>query len=110
MNWKPLWKEFTGEDFIEGDSKTITVEEGIQKYTQTVAFWNWEKTRRELPEEEVRKRLHAAIKRSSNLDEEVSGALGFSSGILYQILSGSKKLLEGIDPKNDGESSGDVPE
>jgi len=95
MDWEPLWKDFTGEDFVDGNSKTITVEEGILKYTQTVAFWSWEKTRNNFPEEEVRKRLHAAIKRSSNLDEEVSGALGISSGILYQILSGSKELLKG---------------
>ena len=90
MEWQPLWKEFTGKDYDDTPNKIMNVEDGIRKYAEIIAFWNWEKVKEVLPEEEIRKRLHAAIKRSSNLDEEVSSRLGFPSGIMHQILSESK--------------------
>ena len=88
--WKDLWKDFTGKDFKSFKDVNITVEEGIVKYAEVVAFWNSEYVNERLPKEYVKKRLHAAIVRSGNLNSEVDKKLGFSSGILLRILSLSK--------------------
>ena len=54
MEWQPLWKEFTGKDYDDTPNKIMNVEDGIRKYAEIIAFWNWEKVKEVLPEEEIR--------------------------------------------------------
>ncbi len=88
--WKNLWKDFTGKEFKNSKDVNMTVEEGITKYAEIIAFWNSKRVRESLPEDYVKKRLHAAIARSGNLNREVDKKIGFHSGVLFKILSLSK--------------------
>jgi hypothetical protein len=89
FKWKELWKEFTGKDFVETKGDTISVEDGIERYAQLIAFWNWEGIEH-LPKEFVNVRLHAAIRRAGELEQKIDSQFYLKSGILNKILQKSK--------------------
>jgi hypothetical protein len=90
--WMDLWKTFTGKEFVDTSGDTMSVEDGIEKYAWIIAFWNSDLVK-ELPNDFVNIRLHAAIKRSGELEEKVNSQFKLYSGILHKILKRSNDIL-----------------